>query len=642
MAVRNGAGLGALLAAMAVLAIGAAPGDAAPRRTVAAQTLKPFASDAQLRAFLKAFRQRAAVPPVPAPTVVPAPAIASPNVAESAGTADSANAPIVVTAAKAVGITNTQEAGVDEGGIVKQRGDILIVLRRGRLFTISIAGGKMVPVDRINAFPPGVTGEDDWYDEMLLSGNRVIVIGYSYARGGTEINRFRIDDAGHLRFEDAYQLRSNDYYSASNYAARLIGDTLIFYTPLELDWNDDPLEALPGMRRWRGKEDAPFRRIVRGNQVYIPPALQAGRQAQIDTLHTLTTCSLATAEMQCRAVGVLGAESRSFYVSPTAMYLWISDAWSYQARRRGARGFLYRLPLGKAAPTAIGVRGSPVDQFSFQERDGRLNVVVRADGGGDAMWSPRVSEGDAALVRIPIGQMGTGSAELPLAGYRPLPVPNTSYWGFHNRFAGDALLYGQSSDDRKDQAVHVVPVRGGPIATLAVDQSVDRIDLMGRDGIVIGGTKDEGLGFATIDLAPGAPPRLGDRFVLPKASEAESRSQAFFFAPDPRTPDGADGMVGLPVQRAAARDGDAGAAIVYLNRRARRLSGAGDLASGAKGARDDGCTASCTDWYGDMRPIFTGGRIFALMGYELVEGRVGDDRIAEVARVDFAQPGGRR
>src|SRR5439155_19904322 len=35
-------------------------------------------------------------------------------------------------------ITNTQHAGVDEGGIVKLHGDHLVILRRGRLFTIAI------------------------------------------------------------------------------------------------------------------------------------------------------------------------------------------------------------------------------------------------------------------------------------------------------------------------------------------------------------------------------------------------------------------------------------------------------------------------------------------------------------------------
>ncbi len=35
-------------------------------------------------------------------------------------------------------VTNTQHAGVDEGGIVKVHGDHLVVLRRGRLFTVAI------------------------------------------------------------------------------------------------------------------------------------------------------------------------------------------------------------------------------------------------------------------------------------------------------------------------------------------------------------------------------------------------------------------------------------------------------------------------------------------------------------------------
>ncbi|MDJ0278667.1 hypothetical protein QLH51_17885 [Sphingomonas sp. 2R-10] len=52
--------------------------------------------------------------------------------------------------------------------------------------------------------------------------------------------------------------------------------------------------------------------------------------------------------------------------------------------------------------------------------------------------------------------------------------------------------------------------------------------------------------------------------------------------------------------------------------------------------------ASCVDWYGNARPIFLRGRIFALMGYELVEGRLQAGRIAEVARTDFAPPAGVR
>src|SRR5262249_14737524 len=152
---------------------------------------------------------------------------------------------IVVTGSRIEeSITNTQEAGVDEGDIVKLHGDLLVILRRGRIFTVSIASGDLRPIDFINAFPPDVDAGADWYDEMLVTGDRVIVIGYSYGRGGTEVNRFHLSADGHLSFDDSYHLRSNDYYSSRNYASRLIGHRLILYSPLYLPFGD--ADALDG------------------------------------------------------------------------------------------------------------------------------------------------------------------------------------------------------------------------------------------------------------------------------------------------------------------------------------------------------------------------------------------------------------
>ena len=34
------------------------------------------------------------------------------------------------------------------------------------------------------------------------------------------------------------------------------------------------------------------------------------------------------------------------------------------------------------------------------------------------------------------------------------------------------------------------------------------------------------------------------------------------------------------------------------------------------------CLASSVDWYGNARPLFLRGRIFALLGYEIVEGGI--------------------
>jgi hypothetical protein len=51
---------------------------------------------------------------------------------------------------------------------------------------------------------------------------------------------------------------------------------------------------------------------------------------------------------------------------------------------------------------------------------------------------------------------------------------------------------------------------------------------------------------------------------------------------------------------------------------------------------DDGCVASCVDWYGNARPLFLRGRIFALLGYELVEGDLRNGAVHEIRRVSFS------
>jgi len=43
------------------------------------------------------------------------------------------------------------------------------------------------------------------------------------------------------------------------------------------------------------------------------------------------------------------------------------------------------------------------------------------------------------------------------------------------------------------------------------------------------------------------------------------------------------------------------------------------------------------DWYGNARPLFVRGRVFALLGYEIVEGVVERNRIEELRRVDMAR-----
>ena len=209
-------------------------------------------------------------------------------------------------AGNAESVTNVQLAGVDEGGIVKVHGNHLVMLRRGRLFTVAISDGALEPVSAVDAYAPDVDPRGTWYDEMLISGDTIAVIGYSYSRGGTEVNLFQIDAAGMLSYKSTYHLRSNDYYSSRNYASRLIGSKLIFYSPLYINPGmEDPYQSFPAVRKWhKGATQSEFRRIVSATQIYRPERPVSSSYGT--ALHTVTICDLARGEFDCKATSVLG------------------------------------------------------------------------------------------------------------------------------------------------------------------------------------------------------------------------------------------------------------------------------------------------------------------------------------------------
>ncbi|HRP12026.1 MAG TPA: beta-propeller domain-containing protein [Terricaulis sp.] len=592
-------------------------------------SMPSFRSDADLRRFLTRGGDLDIAVPPPPPPPSPPPPVAAP----SPGAAPAPSAP---SAPDNPAITSTQIVGVDEGGIVKVSGDYLIVLRRGRLFSISTADSDLRPVHQIDAYPPGVSGRGDWYDEMLISGDLIIVVGYSYRRGGTEINRFRIARDGRFNFVDSHHLRSNDYYSSRNYASRLIGTQLVVYTPLFFSWNaDDPLDALPGMSRWEPGQEAPrWRRIATGRQVFLPAPMRRAGPTAVEAMHTVSRCDLAQAELSCTATVVLGPASRTFFVSQNAVYVWVNYTW----QRQEQAGYLYRIPLDGSRPGAAQVRGGPIDQFSFHPNaaDSTIDVLAASRSAGDEMWAPEFAGGRPALLRLPTSRFGDGSRAPRASDYHWLPGGENSNIG-HNRFVNGRLLYSLFSwrDRARSTRLVVAPLDRGPPTIFDMPEGVDRIEQIGQDALVVGSA--DGAAFTTIDLINDTP-ALGSRFTQPGARESESRSHAFFYRAD--SADGADGILGLPilrnVQAADGRNWLTAEDMLFLRRQSRALSDFGRLTATPSGRPDDGCQASCTDWYGNARPIFLRGRVFALMGYELVEGDESGDSIREVRRVNYA------
>lgn len=101
------------------------------------------------------------------------------------------------------------EHDFDRPGIVKLRGHHLVILQRGRLFTVDIRGEQLKSVSSIDAFAPGTDPGRNSYDQVLLWGDAIAVIGRTFPGNeaiNTEVGLFRISAAGELSHTATYHL----------------------------------------------------------------------------------------------------------------------------------------------------------------------------------------------------------------------------------------------------------------------------------------------------------------------------------------------------------------------------------------------------------------------------------------------------
>jgi hypothetical protein len=278
-----------------------------------------------------------------------------------------------------------------------------------------------------------------------------------------------------------------------------------------------------------------------------------------------------------------------------------------------------------------------VDQFSFlQSDDAHLNVLVLADSNGDASWDGKVARREVSLMRVPLWSFSDGSTVVPSTSYRQLAKPDGYY--VQNRFVGDYLIYGTASDyghsevTFKRNSLFLADWRYGSSHQLPLGHSVDRIEQIGTNAVVLG-SDGKDLHLASIRLGPR--PEIASRYKRENTEQGEVRSHAFFYKPD--SPD--SGTLGLPIS-IPSRPGythvsESPAGILFLRNEALQFQVLGEL-DGQAEVVEDSCRASCVDWYGNARPLFTGGRVIALIGYELVEGKLEHGRLHEARRVSYA------
>lgn len=524
--------------------------------------------------------------------------------------AEPASADAPADGAENESITNVQEEGVDEGGIVKNIGPYLVILRHGRVFAVDTSGQENRLTSSIPVPLDASLNRRVWYDEMLVNGRNIYVIGYRYMpgaptyegrslgwiRGATEISSFRLEENGELTRLGTGFLESNDYYSGTNYASRLIDGQFVVYKPFrgfrdfdrlprQIDYiGDGQFQALAPMM---GYEDV----------VFLPQDVFEPNRFGM-TLHTVIVCDLPhDGTLDCRARGVVGPSYSQRYVSRNYLYL-----------LGGGHTVAFSLTSDAIAIHNTGsATGRPSSQFGFSERDGELRVVVNGGQG-------------VQLLRLKIEDFDD-------LGQQPVRTRTLSNGQtFRERWMGDWYV----------AAIREGWQRGKLLAYHATTDEVDerefsanvtRIDAMPGIGALIAHPDGRDLHLDTLVLSQDNPPQLHESAKIENAREGESRSHGFFFRP------GADGGIfGLPVL---------GTQVRQRNRPSTRSASIGFFSASPNGEINplgfvraeppatQRCEISCHDWYGNTRPIFLRGRIIALMGSELAEAAIEAGALSE-------------
>jgi hypothetical protein len=238
-------------------------------------------------------------------------------------------------------ITNVQVARVDEGDIVKQIGEYLLVLQDGRIFALHYPTMRLT--DRMDVYRRDGNGRPagaDGYDEMLVQGDQVIITAYSYEDQASEISVFRLDESsGRLERRGVLLITSDDYYDIDNYATRIIGDRLVIHTPYEAEQVADR-RSRPVVRRWdpaKTHDEAvrAGRQLFDARDIYRPVFA-----VEEPIIHTISVCPLgevAQRGLECRSTAIVGTELAEMFVTPEAIYLWLPAFSGKTGGRSSAR-----------------------------------------------------------------------------------------------------------------------------------------------------------------------------------------------------------------------------------------------------------------------------------------------------------------
>lgn len=533
-------------------------------------------------------------------------------------------------------ITNNQEAGVDEGGIVKNIGDYLVVLHRGRLSAVSIADNQLKETDSMFVARTAELQKNVWYDEILVNGDMIYVVGFRYHTnpvppqnaadpcqrryiGATEVNSYALKDGKLQRLQTRF-IESSDYYSGENYASRMVDGRLVFYMPhpaFDFCGTDKAEIRIPQELNYDARTGfTAIKPLLAGTDVY----------KNIDTIeqsamfHSVVSCGLpGDGGLDCKAKAVLGDYTRTRYVTKDFVYLATAKK-------------IYSLALKDLNVRAHASNGLPINQFSFKEVNGELQMIVEDYNSPDTTGQPQaLSACSIRLLKLPLSQFDAGGNQD--VSQRSTDLYRGQYCSINaNRFVGRHAIVVRYSDSGDQQELMAVNTENASKRILTFAGHVGRIEVLSDEEAFITVRRNDG-NLELGDLRLDTPDLKLTSIRVGKAAEGESRSHGFFQKPQ----DDGSHLIGLPILTLRADNtawwGQGLSNVAYI-----RVGGddAMKLIGSVESGKDPAvCQSSCIDWYGNTRPIFLRDRLFALMGHEIAEIKLNGEAITPASRVQM-------
>ena len=590
---------------------------------------------------------------------------AAPSSADESTSSDSGSASQDSAEPVNESITNTQEADVDEGGIVKNIGDYLVILRRGHLFSVRISeSAEAELIDSIAVARDELLKENVWYDEMLVKGDQVVVLGYRYIYleeeniyGSTEINTFTLGEDGEFDREASHWMESYDYYDSDNSASRLVDGTLVLYMPHSFlhyhydEFVEPVLDEVPSLPR----VSASYPRRINyegegmftvGERLVDPRRISYIEGESASILHNIVRCPILTLSnegpLECEGHAVLSDFKEEMYVSASHTFLKISNQ-------------LFALSLtDESRVRRHKIEGIVHDQFAFKQIDDDLWVSIAtipnevdmpvfdgtitvAEGQEEAEELEANEEEELSedrpqvtptkknyIVKLPLSQFNA-RGDQSFADLDKIEFYRDQRWGtslVKQRYFGTSQYIAVTLGD--EPQLHIVDLGEGSAQSMEIPGHVTRLELMGSLGAFMALQSEAGLQVATAIHLDSTPQLvLGQTFE--NQSEAETRSHGFYFKPDET-----GGRLGLPVvnqEYGRWEEQSASIAFFHVNQEG-EINKWGEAQSGDQSGLT--CTSSCVDWYGNTRPLFLKGRVYALMGGELAELSVNDGSVRPI------------